>query len=59
MSEAVELKSQAQLAVMRRAGRIVWEVLQEMAKAASAGVSTLELDRLGEARTREKGAILL
>jgi methionyl aminopeptidase len=57
MSLPIDLKSQSQLTTMRKAGRIVWEVLQEMAGAAQAGVSTLEIDRLGEARTREKGAI--
>lgn len=57
MSATIDLKSQAQLATMRRAGVIVWEVLQEMAAAASVGTTTFEIDRLGEARTREKGAV--
>jgi methionyl aminopeptidase len=55
MSE-VELKGAAQLAVMRRAGKIVWEILQEMAQLAKPGSTTAEIDRLAEVRIREKGA---
>ena len=42
---------------MRDAGRVVRTVLDEVAAAAVAGVSTAELDRLAEARTRELGAV--
>ncbi len=42
---------------MREAGRVVSTVLGEVAAAAVAGVSTLELDRLAEARTRALGAV--
>ncbi len=56
MSGAVDLKSQSQLGIMRQAGKIVWEILQEMAQAAEVGTSTLEIDRLAERRIREKGA---
>jgi methionyl aminopeptidase len=42
---------------MRDAGRVVRTVLDEVATAAVAGVSTAELDRLAEARTRELGAV--
>ncbi len=57
MSGNVDLKSRDQLDTMRRAGRIVWEILQEMAVAAQPGATTLEIDRLAEQRTREKGAL--
>jgi methionyl aminopeptidase len=55
MSE-VELKGAAELSVMRQAGRIVWEILEEMARFAQPGATTAEIDRLAEARIREKGA---
>ncbi len=42
---------------MRDAGRVVRTVLDEVAAAAVAGVSTAELDRLAESRTRQLGAI--
>jgi methionyl aminopeptidase len=53
----VHLKSADDLARMRDAGRVVRAVLDEIAAAARAGVSTGELDRLAEARTLERGAI--
>jgi methionyl aminopeptidase len=53
----VQLKSADDLARMRDAGRIVRTVLDEVAAAAVAGVSTGELDRLAEARTRQLGAV--
>ncbi|MEY2669415.1 MAG: hypothetical protein RJA59_2053 [Pseudomonadota bacterium] len=53
----MQLKSADDLARMRDAGRIVRTVLDEVAAAAVAGVSTGELDRLAEARTRQLGAI--
>jgi methionyl aminopeptidase len=53
----VERKSADDLARMRAAGRIVRAVLDEVAAAAVAGVSTAELDRIAEARTRERGAV--
>ena len=52
----VELKGAAELAAMRRAGQIVWEILDEMARMAQPGASTAEMDRLAEARIYEKGA---
>jgi methionyl aminopeptidase len=53
----VHLKSADDLARMRDAGRVVRTVLDEVAAAAVAGVSTAALDRLAEARTRELGAV--
>ena len=53
----MQLKTADDLARMRDAGRVVRTVLDEVAAAAVAGVSTGELDRLAEARTRELGAV--
>jgi len=53
----VELKSADDLARMREAGRVVRAVLDEVAAAAVAGVTTAELDRLAEARTIARGAV--
>jgi methionyl aminopeptidase len=53
----VNLKSADDLARMRDAGRVVRTVLDEVAAAAVAGVSTGELDRLAEARTLALGAV--
>ncbi len=52
----MHLKSRDDVARMRDAGRIVRAVLDEVVRAAVAGTSTAELDRLAEARTRERGA---
>lgn len=43
------------LARMREAGRLVHEVLAELARTAAPGVTTLDLDRLAEERTRARG----
>jgi methionyl aminopeptidase len=55
--ERVDLKSTDEVARIREAGAIVGRVLSELVAAAAAGVSTLELDQLAEARTREAGAV--
>jgi methionyl aminopeptidase len=52
----VELKSKEELAVMRDAGRIVCEILDELEKAVAVGVSTFELDQLSEDLIFKKGA---
>jgi len=57
VSGGVDLKSRDQLDTMRRAGKIVWEILQELSRTAQPGATTLDLDRLAETRTREKGAL--
>jgi methionyl aminopeptidase len=53
----ITLKNADELALMRKANRIVAEVLVELVAVAKAGVSTLELDHLAEDLTRKKGAI--
>ncbi|HZP45220.1 MAG TPA: type I methionyl aminopeptidase [Candidatus Binataceae bacterium] len=52
----VTLKSADELALMRRAGRIVAEVLDELVAAARPGITTLELDQIAEEGTRRRGA---
>jgi methionyl aminopeptidase len=54
--DRIHLKSRAELAGMRAASAVDREVLDEVARAAVAGVTTAELDRLARSRTRERGA---
>jgi methionyl aminopeptidase len=53
----VTRKSKAEIARMRRAGRVVAEVLQLVEEALKPGVSTGHLDRLAEAHIRGAGAV--
>ena len=53
----ITLKNAEEMALMRKASRIVAEVLEQLIAAAKPGVTTLELDRLAEELTREKGAV--
>src|SRR5574342_1253595 len=55
--ERIELKSRDEVEHIREASLLVHEVLEELARAVAPGVTTAELDRLAEARTREKGAV--
>jgi methionyl aminopeptidase len=52
----VELKTDAEIALMRDAGRIVREILDELEKAVAPGVTTWDLDQLAEKLTLKKGA---
>ncbi|MGE6761699.1 type I methionyl aminopeptidase [Corallococcus interemptor] len=52
----VELKSPDEIALMREAGRIVCEILDELEKAVAPGVSTWDLDALAENLIAQKGA---
>ncbi|MFL5322401.1 MAG: type I methionyl aminopeptidase, partial [Myxococcaceae bacterium] len=52
----IELKSPDELKIMRDAGRIVFEILEELEKAVAPGVSTWELDALAESLIYKKGA---
>ncbi|NPC73974.1 type I methionyl aminopeptidase [Corallococcus sp. AB004] len=52
----VEIKSPDEIALMREAGRIVCEILDELEKAVAPGVSTWELDALAEQLIAKKGA---
>jgi methionyl aminopeptidase len=52
----ITLKTPAEIAVMRKASRIVAEILQELAAHVRPGVTTDELDRISEELTLKKGA---
>ena len=52
----VEIKSSREIAIMRRASRIVATVLREIIAMAEPGLSTADLDRHAERRIRELGA---
>ncbi len=52
----IELKAPAELAVMRKAGRIVSGLLKLMEKEAKAGVKTKTLDKIAEDFIRSQGA---
>ena len=52
----IELKSEADLAIMRQSARIVATVLKEIAERVKPGMSTAELDEYAELRIREMGA---
>jgi methionyl aminopeptidase len=53
----ITLKSADEIDLMRQASRIVAEVLDELVAAAKPGVTTLELDRMSEHLTVNKGAL--
>ena len=53
---SIYIKSEAEIAVMRKADILVAQVLKEVREHAKPGVSTLELDRLAEDLTRQAGA---
>jgi methionyl aminopeptidase len=55
--EKVVLKSPAEIAIMREAGRIAALALREAAAAAEPGVSTAELDAIAEEGIRSRGGI--
>jgi len=52
----VEIKSPEEIALMRKAGRIVSEILDALEAAVAPGVTTWELDALAERLIAEKGA---
>ncbi|MGH2513326.1 MAG: type I methionyl aminopeptidase [Candidatus Limnocylindrales bacterium] len=54
---AVTLKSATEIALMRRAGRVVAEVLALVESELRPGVSTAHLDALAEAHIRRSGAV--
>jgi methionyl aminopeptidase len=54
---AVVVKSAADLAQMRQAGRVAAAALREIAATVSPGVTTAELDRVGETFIRDHGAV--
>jgi len=52
----ITLKSKREIGIMREASRIVAVVLEELRLHCRAGVSTRELDRVAEEKTRQQGA---
>ena len=52
----VEIKNRDEIALMRDAGRIVSEILDELQKSVAPGISTWELDRIAETLIYKKGA---
>jgi methionyl aminopeptidase len=52
----VEIKSRDEIAIMRDAGRIVCEILDELEKAVAPGVTTWDLDQLAESLIYKKGS---
>ncbi len=52
----VEIKSRDEIALMREAGRIVSEILDELEKAVAPGVTTWDLDALAEKLIYQQGA---
>src|SRR6266478_9544833 len=52
----INCKSHAELEKMRRSGRIVRQVLDEVAAMVNPGISTMDLERAAEKKIRESGA---
>jgi methionyl aminopeptidase len=52
----IYLKSAVQIAIMRKAGALLYEVLAELRQAVRPSISTKELDALAEKRIRDCGA---
>ena len=53
----VSIKSEREIKLMREAGRILAQVHEELGKAIQRGMSTLDIDRLGERMIRSFGCI--
>ena len=54
---AVTVKSKREITLMREAGRILAEVHSRLGKAIEPGMSTLDIDTLGEAMIRSYGCV--
>ncbi|HMX62959.1 MAG TPA: M24 family metallopeptidase, partial [Candidatus Sumerlaeota bacterium] len=55
--KALYLKSDAEIALMRRAGHLLQRIIREVTEAVHPGITTLELDRLAYNRIKEAKAI--
>ena len=53
----VSIKSEREIQLMREAGRILAAVLEELEKALKPGMSTMDVDKLGEHLIRNHGCI--
>lgn len=56
MKELVRLKTEAEIATMRRAGIVVAEMLERCGAAVRPGITTADLDRIAQQVLRERGA---
>ena len=54
---AVSIKSAREIELMREAGRLLAEVHEELGKAIRPGLSTMDIDVLGEKLIRERGCV--
>ncbi len=54
---AVSIKSEREIELMRQAGKLLAQVHDELGKAIRPGISTLEIDQLGEKLIRQLGCI--
>ncbi len=54
--ERIEIRTRDEVSRIREASLIVHDILREVIRTVAPGVTTAELDRLAEARTRERGA---
>jgi len=52
----IEIKSQDEIAIMREAGLVVYEVLEELAKISEPGITLDELDAVAKRETEKRGA---
>src|SRR5438067_13074947 len=55
-SVAIVCKSQSEIDKMRRSGHIVRQVLDELRKMVAPGVTTMDLEKVADARIKELGA---
>jgi methionyl aminopeptidase len=55
--KGIELKTDAEIAIMRQSGKIVATVLKEISEITKPGMTTADLDTYAEQRIREMGAI--
>jgi methionyl aminopeptidase len=55
-ADGIELKSEAEIAIMRESARIVATVLKEISERVQPGMTTADLDEYAEQRIREMGA---
>jgi methionyl aminopeptidase len=53
----ITIKSEAQIDLMRKAGKLLYEVECQLRDAIKPGITTLELDKMAEELIRSKGAI--
>ena len=56
MQKTVEVKSREELAIMRRAGAVVADILDLLAKAVKPGMTTGEIDRIAREELAKRGA---